>query len=323
MVVRWSRSRRGPTSSARSGGAEGGRAVQRIVVVVGATASGKTALAVRLAERLDGEIVSADSVQVYRRFDVGTGKPSAEERARARHHLVDVIEPLEPMDAARWATLAEAAIADIASRGKLPIVCGGTFLFVRALLHGLAAAPGADPALRARHQELAAREGRPALHAELARRDPASAARLHPNDLVRVSRALEVLELTGRPLGALHAEHGFRDARYAPALIGVARDGAALDERIARRVRSMLAAGWLDEVRALRTAGLGSARAMRSVGYRQLAEAIEAGEPDAPDLEARIVRATRVFARRQRTWLRDERVRWLTEGEAEGFTPSW
>src|SRR5688572_30525224 len=139
-----------------------------LLVIVGPTASGKTDLAVALAERLDAEIVSADSVQVYRRFEIGTGKPSAEQRARPPHHLIDVADPLEPMDAARWAALAEEAILDIRARGKRPIVCGGAFLWVRALLFGLAAAPPADPGVRARHAERAASEGRAALHAELA-----------------------------------------------------------------------------------------------------------------------------------------------------------
>lgn len=296
--------------------------MEEIVVVVGPTASGKTALAVALAERLGGEVVSADSVQLYRRFDVGTGKPSPEERARAPHHLIDAVEPDSPMDAARWAALADAAIADIVARGRVPIVCGGTFLFVRALLHGLAQAPPADASIRARHQELAARQGRAALHEELARRDSEAAARLHPNDLVRVSRALEVLELTGRPLGAAHAEHGFREAKYSPTIIGPARESAELDERITRRVRAMLAGGWVDEVQSLLAAGLGAARAMRSVGYRQIAEAIGAGVGELGPLEAQIVAATRVFARRQRTWLRDQPVRWLGEAEAERFHPA-
>src|SRR3954447_25898567 len=176
-------------------------------VVVGPTASGKTSLAIELCEKYDGEIVSADSVQVYRHFEVGTGKPSAEERARARHHLIDVIEPSEPMDAARFADLAELAIADIRARGKRPIVCGGTFLWVRALIHGLVPAPPADAGLRARHQARVNDVGRAGLHADLARVDPEAARRLAPNDFVRVSRALEVFELTGVRMSDWQAEH--------------------------------------------------------------------------------------------------------------------
>jgi tRNA dimethylallyltransferase len=287
-----------------------------LLVIVGPTASGKTDLAVALAERLDAEIVSADSVQVYRRFEIGTGKPSAEQRARAPHHLIDVADPLEPMDAARWAALAEEAILDIRARGKRPIVCGGAFLWVRALLFGLAAAPPADPGVRARHAERAASEGRAALHAELARVDPESAARLGPNDFVRVSRALEVFELSGRPLSSYHTEHGFREPRHRARFVGIGHARAALDERIARRARRMLDSGWIDEVKTLLAEGFAAARAMSSVGYRQIAEQLRtAGGAD--DLEDSIRRATRVFARRQRTWLRDEPVEWLTPEQAE------
>ncbi len=291
-----------------------------LLVVVGPTASGKTALAVRLAERLGGEVVSADSVQVYRRFEIGTGKPTAEERARAPHHLIDIVDPLEPMDAARWAALADEAIADIVARERRPIVCGGTFLWVRALLFGLADAPPADEAIRARHREHAEREGRAGLHSELARVDPKLAEKLAPNDFVRVSRALEVFELTGVTLSAWQAEHGFREPRHAARLLGVRHSREELDRRIEARARAMLDAGWVDEVRALLDQGFGQARAMRSVGYRQVAEAIESGEPVAEaSLMESIVRATRVFARRQRTWLREEPVEWLEPGEATAF----
>ncbi len=283
-----------------------------LVVVVGPTASGKTELAIRLAEERGGEIVSADSVQVYRRFDIGSGKPSAEERARAVHHVLDVLDPNEPIDAAGWATLATRAIDDIRARGREPIVCGGTFLWVRALLFGLASAPQADATIRARHRARAETDGRPALHAELAQIDPESAARLAPNDLVRVSRALEVHELTGIPLSRWQAEHGFRTPRYTARLIGVRRERDELDRRIEARVRAMLAAGWLDEVSALHAAGYGASRAMGAVGYKQVSLALASGAPiDTEALALSIVRATRIFARRQRTWLRDEPVEWL------------
>ncbi len=287
-----------------------------LLVVVGPTASGKTALAVRLAAERGGEIVSADSVQVYRHFDIGSGKPSADERARAVHHLLDVLDPNDPIDAAGWATLAARTIDDIRARGREPIVCGGTFLWVRALLFGLAGAPPADAAIRARHRARAEAEGRPALHAELARLDPESAARLAPNDLVRVSRALEVHELTGVPLSRWQAEHGFRSPRYTARLVGVRREREELDRRIEARVRAMLAAGLIDEVRALTAAGYGSSRAMGAVGYKQVSLALAADVPtDTDALALSIVRATRIFARRQRTWLRDEPVEWLEPGD--------
>ena len=278
-------------------------------VVVGPTASGKTDLALRLCEALGGEIVSADSVQVYTRFEIGTGKPSAEERARARHHLIDVVEPDRTLDAAQWAALADAAIADIRGRGRQPIVCGGTFLWVRALLWGLAGAPPADPALRAAHQARAQAEGRAALHAELARHDPISAAKLNPNDFVRVSRALEVFELSGMPLSQWHAQHAFRELRHPHRLIGIRHEPSTLDARIATRAQRMLDAGWVAEVERLMAEGFGEARAMGSVGYRQVHDAVKQGST--AGLGESITRATRVFARRQRTWLRDQPVRWL------------
>jgi tRNA dimethylallyltransferase len=281
-----------------------------LLVVVGPTASGKTDLAVTLAERFGGEVIGADSVQVYRGFDVGSGKPTAAERARAPHHVVDVADPLEPFDAQRFADLADQAIIAIRARHKVPIVCGGTYLWVRALLHGLAPAPPADAEVRARHAALAEAEGRAALHARLAAVDPESAARLAPNDLVRVSRALEVWELSGKPQGEWFAEHGFQSSRYRARLLGVRRDRDDLDARIAARTTRMLAAGWVDEVRALVSRGLGGARAMGSVGYRQVKDHLE-GRIEAEDLPGAIVRATRIFVRRQRTWLRDEPVTWV------------
>jgi tRNA dimethylallyltransferase len=290
-----------------------------LLVVVGPTASGKTELAVRLAERLGGEVVGADSVQVYRAFDIGSGKPTRAQLRRAAHHLVGIVDPLEPMDAATWAKLADAAIADIRARGKRAIICGGTFLWIKALLFGLAPAPPADPTVRQRHHEEAVRCGHQALHRRLSGVDPTSAERLDPNDLVRVSRALEVIELSGVPLSQWQQQHGFRDPRYTYRLVGIARRRPELDRRISQRIIAMLEAGWVQEVSQLLAQGYSSARAMESVGYRQIAEALAARTP-APgrdELEERIYRATRVFARRQQTWLRDQPVRWLSPEQAE------
>ncbi|XXU17337.1 tRNA (adenosine(37)-N6)-dimethylallyltransferase MiaA [Sorangium sp. So ce861] len=282
-----------------------------LLVVVGPTASGKTELAIRLAERFGGEVVSADSVQIYREFDLGSGKPTPAERARAPHHLIDAADPLEAIDAQRFAELAEAAIGGIRGRGRVPIVCGGTFLWVKALLFGLSPAPPADPEVRARHREIAEAEGRAALHARLAEVDPASAARLAPNDLVRVSRALEIYERSGRTQSAWHADHGFRERRHAARLLAVHRDRAELDRRIEARVAGWLEHGWVDEVRSLLARGYGGARAMGSVGYREVREHLEGGLP-AAELAPAIVRSTRVFVRRQRTWLRDQPVAYVT-----------
>ena len=289
---------------------------EELVVVVGPTASGKTALGVDLAERWGGEVVSADSVQIYRRFDAGSGKPSAAERARATHHLVDAIDPLEPMDAAIFAARADGAILDIRRRGRVPIVCGGAFLWVKALVRGLARGAPRDEAVRARHRDFAETDGRAALHAHLARVDPEAARRLAPNDLVRVSRALEVFEVTGTTQSAWHAAHGFNEERYKARLLGVARERAELDARISARVKGFLEAGWLEEVRGLLASGYGDARAMEAVGYREVRAHLE-GKLPASELETAIVRATRVFVRRQRTWLRDAPVVWV-EPDASG-----
>ena len=281
-----------------------------LIVIVGPTASGKTDLALELAERWNGEILSADSVQIYRGFDIGSGKPSAEERARAPHHLVDALGPLDPIDAAAFASMAERALGDIRSRGRVPIVCGGTFLWVKALVYGLADAPPADDALRLRHRALVDLEGRAALHLRLAQVDAVSAARLAPNDFIRVSRALEVFELTGKPLADWQAAHGFARPRHTARLYGVERQRDAIDKRIAERVDRWLAEGWIAEVAGLIEGGFAEARALGAIGYKQVREHLE-GRLSKAELAAAIVRATRVFVRRQRTWLRDEPVTYL------------
>lgn len=279
-------------------------------VIVGPTASGKTELALRLAEREGGEILSADSVQVYRYFDVGSSKPSAEEQARAAHHLIDLLEPNESMDTATWSALADERIATLRAAGKVPIVCGGTFLWVKTLLRGLAPAPRADEAVRARHRALVEQNGRAALHATLAKVDPEMAAKLNPNDFVRVSRALEVYELSGKPMSQWQAEHGFRQSRHHARLVGIERSGDEMDARIRARAEAMLQAGLREEVRGLMERGFADAKPMGSVGYKQVLAAERGELPEAELLDA-IVRATRIFVRRQRTWLRDEDVQWL------------
>jgi tRNA dimethylallyltransferase len=282
----------------------------KLIAIVGPTASGKTELAVALGERIGGEIVSADSVQVYDRFDIGSGKPTKEELARAPHHLVGVKGAHDPVDAAGYATLARAAIDDVRSRGKHAVVCGGTFLWVKALLFGLAEAPHADEVVRARHREIAATAGRGELHRMLSAVDAKSAARLHPNDQVRVSRALEVFELTGETMSALHERHAFRDVRYEAKLVARALTPEALTVRIERRVDAWLATGWIEEVAALVSDGYAESRAMGSVGYRQVLAHVR-GELPREELSVAITRATRVFARRQRTWLNHADVTWV------------
>jgi tRNA dimethylallyltransferase len=285
-------------------------------VLVGETASGKTRLAVTLARAWGGEIVGADSVQVYRGFDVGSGKPTADELCGVPHHLIDVAAPGEPFDAGRYVDLADATIAEVRGRGRRPIVCGGTYLWVRALLHGLAEAPRAPAELRARLQDEVTREGAPALHARLAAVDPAAAARLHPNDATRVTRALEVFEATGRTLSDFQAAHGFRERRYRARLFAIRHAREAIERRIAARAEQMLTAGWIDEVRRLLAAGHAETKPMRAVGYAEVRAHLEGALPEAELLPA-IVRATRVFARRQRTWLAKADVTWIDANVVE------
>jgi tRNA dimethylallyltransferase len=281
-----------------------------LLAVVGPTASGKTELACDLAEAASGEVISIDSVQIYRRFDIGSGKPTAAEVARAPHHLVSIRDAHEAIDAAELSKLARSAIADVVARGKRPILCGGTFLWMKAAIFGLAEAPPADEEIRVRHKRIAEDLGRPELHRQLAQVDPASAARLHPNDLVRVSRALEVFEQGGRPMSALQEDHRFQSSAYEALFVGRETTAEELTARIRRRVEAWLLAGWIDEVRDLARDGYDDTRAMTSVGYREVA-AYTKGQLSRDALADAIVRSTRVFARRQRTWLRSVDVTWL------------
>jgi tRNA dimethylallyltransferase len=272
---------------------------------MGPTASGKSALALALAEGFGGEIVSVDSAQVYRGMDIGTAKPSAAERARVAHHLIDIVDPTEAYSAARFVRDALAAIASIRARGRLPIVTGGTMLYFKALTEGLSALPRADAAVRAELDGRAAREGWPALHAELARVDPVTAARLAPTDAQRIQRALEVHRLSGVPLSLLQGRRRPEGLGATLAIALVPSDRAALHAAIERRFDAMIAAGLVEEVRGLRdrfelAPGMPS---MRSVGYRQAWEFLE-GRIDAASLRAQGVAATRQLAKRQLTWLR-------------------
>ncbi|WP_119287388.1 tRNA (adenosine(37)-N6)-dimethylallyltransferase MiaA [Azohydromonas sediminis] len=282
----------------------------RWVGIAGPTASGKSALALELAAtwHCPVEIVSVDSALVYRGMDVGTAKPSAAERATVPHHLIDLLDPAQPYSAAQFAADATRLIGEIAARGALPLLVGGTMLYFKALVDGLDEIPAADAAIRAALDAEAAARGWPALHAELARVDPPTAARLAPNDAQRIQRALEVWRATGRPLSSYHR----RTANATPDAALIALEPASrawLHERIARRFAAMLDAGLLDEVRRLRARGdlhLGLP-SMRCVGYRQAWQALDEGlTGDA--LRQRVldtgVAATRQLAKRQLTWLR-------------------
>jgi len=280
-----------------------------VAVLAGPTASGKTRLAVEVALRLGAEVVSADSQQLYRGLAVGTARPGPEETAGVPHHLLDLADPGEGMDAARWAALADAAIAGIAARGRLPLVVGGTGLYLRALLHGVVEAPGRDPALRARLEAEAAREGRAALHRRLEAVDPASAARIRPNDLVRVIRALEIAA-GGRRASELRDAHAFAPRRYAYRLLALDVPRPELHRRIDERARAMVEGGLLAEAAAL-VARLGTPLPKLPLGYADAAACLR-GEIGREELARRVAVAHRRYARRQVVWLRKERdVEWI------------
>ena len=297
--------------------------LQPLVVIAGPTATGKTAAAIEVARQFDGELVGADSVQVYRGFDIGSAKPGADELEGLPHHLLDVLDPDQDIDAVAYANLADAAIRSIHDRGHLPVVVGGTGLWIRALVRGLVDVPPVDPGVRERLEKTAAARGAPALHAKLALVDPISADAVHPNDTLRIVRALEVYEQTGTPLGALRAAHALGEPRYRAVFIVLDMDREQHGVVIEERAKEMLDAGWVDEVRALRTQWGDDIRPFGSVGYREVLEHVRDGIPLEETLR-QVRKSTRVYARRQRTWFKGEPgVSWRSESaelrEASGL----
>jgi tRNA dimethylallyltransferase len=279
-----------------------------IVVVAGPTASGKTAAALALARALDGELVGADSVQVYRGFDVGSAKPTRDELGAIPHHLLDVIDPDGFIDAVIYAELADAAIDAVHTRGRLPIVVGGTGLWIRALVRGLLDVPPPDPTIRAALEAEVATLGAPAMHTRLQELDPLAAAAIHPNDAFRIVRALEIHAQTGRPAGELRAEHALGSPRAPTFFATLEVPPDVLQPRIDARLHAMLAAGFAEEVRALLERWPRTTRAFGSVGYKEMVAHVLDGVPLDETLAA-MRKATRVYARRQRTWFaREPRV---------------
>ncbi len=283
------------------------------IALMGPTASGKTAAAIELARRHGGEIVSVDSALVYRGLEIGAAKPDQAERAGIPHHLLDLRDPWQSYSAAEFAADAAAAVRDIVARGRLPILAGGTGLYFRALLQGLSPMPEADPALRAQIAAEADALGWSALHAQLARVDPAAARRIHATDPQRIQRALEVYRLTGKPISHWQAQPGVArlPARVLKLVLAPA-ERALLHARIERRFDLMLAAGFLDEVRRLRAlpqmAGVAAPLdlpAIRAVGYRQAWQFLD-GQDTAAGFRDKAIFATRQLAKRQLTWLRGE-----------------
>jgi tRNA dimethylallyltransferase len=289
---------------------------QKIVIILGPTAVGKSELALRLALELNAEIVNADSQQVYRYMDVGTGKPSVAERRRVRHHVVDVVNPDEEFNAALFRRLAAESISDMVGRGRRTVVCGGTGLYIKTLTHGLFTGPARDPLVRAALGAEAERDGLAALYARLGRQDPEATAWIHPNDRQRIVRALEVYQLTGKPMSQWQKEHAFAEAPYQTLAIGRNRERAELYGAIDRRCDRMIENGLLEEVRQLAARGYSlELKALQSVGYRHMGMVLR-GEcllQEAVDL---MKRDTRRLAKRQLTWFRNDReIRWFHPSE--------
>ena len=281
-----------------------------VLALVGPTAAGKTELALAVAERLGAEVVSADAMLVYRGMDIGTAKPTPGERARVPHHLVDLVDPGEEFSVARFQPLARAAIAEVLGRGRMPLLVGGSGLYFHAVVDDFVFPP-TDQAVRVRLEAEAARVGLPELYRRLAAADPPAAARIQPANLRRMVRALEVMELTGRPFSSFRAAMDATEARYRLTVLGLDPGPELLRARVAERVAAMAEAGLVEEVRRLAERPL-SRTARQALGYKELLDAMEQGTPVAEALEA-VVRRTRAYARRQLAWFRrDPRVRWST-----------
>jgi tRNA dimethylallyltransferase len=286
---------------------------KRVAAIVGPTAVGKTRVALDVAEALDAEIVSMDSMQIYKGMDIGTDKASPEMRARVRHHLIDLHPPMHDLTVAEFQTLARVAIEDIVNRGKLPILVGGSGLYFRSVVDDLNFPPR-SPEVRADLEEEAERIGARALHSRLSDVDPTAATRIEPDNLRRTIRALEVIELTGRPFSENEGWDSY-ESRYDLTVAGLTRPRPELYFRIDERALAMIEQGLLDEVAGLRESGIGTTAA-QALGYRQVLEA----EPGTTNFELveRIARATRRFARRQESWFRaDPRIRWFEAGEPD------
>lgn len=280
-----------------------------LIIVVGPTASGKSGVAVTLAQQLNGEVLSADSVQVYRSFNIGTGKITPEEMQGIPHHLLDLKEPDEPYDAACFQRDADQVIQDIHQRNRCVIVAGGTGLYIRALLHGLFDLPS-DPEVRKALQQQTEEQGSIRMHQQLQQVDPKAASWISPNDKVRIVRALEVYQLSGRTYTDMVAEHGHREQRYPSKLIGIMPERPHLYATIEQRITAMLEEGWSTEVEALREMGYtASLKPMQAIGYRELNQMLD-GSLCPTETEQRIRKSTKTYAKRQLTWFRKENVEW-------------
>jgi len=289
----------------------------RVAALVGATASGKTAVALALAAGLNAEIVNADSLQVYRELDIGTAKPSLEERALVPHHLIDVADPPEMYDAARFSREGRAVLEELRRRGVPPLVVGGTGLYLKALLSGLFAEGEPAPGVRDRVRRDLRDLGLPALYARLIHLDPATASRLHPHDTYRIVRALEVIAATGQPLSEFINAHRFKDAPYEVLKLGLKLDREELYRRIDLRVELMLEAGWLDEIEGLLRRYPPDLKPLQALGYRHLINYLT-GRWSWDEALTWLTRDTRRYAKRQFTWFgSDPEIRWFPPDQVE------
>ncbi|BBO89419.1 tRNA (adenosine(37)-N6)-dimethylallyltransferase MiaA [Desulfosarcina ovata] len=289
----------------------------KIVVVCGPTGAGKTGFAIDLARRFNGEIIGADSMQIYRHMDIGTAKPTPAEQAAVLHHMIDIVDPDEDFDAAAYAAMAGDIVRRVVARGRRAFVVGGTGLYIKALIYGLFEQGPSDAAVRERLRAQAQADGGEAMYRKLARIDPTAAGRIHPNDTYRTLRALEIYKITGKPLSVVQQRHGFREPRFTSLEIGLSWPRPILYDRINRRVDEMMAQGFLDEVGQLLAAGYTrDLKSMQSLGYRHLAAVIE-GEAILDDTLRTLKRDHRRYAKRQLTWFgAREGIHWLTPDQS-------
>ena len=283
----------------------------KVIVICGPTGIGKTAVGIQLAERLGGEIISADSMQIYRYMDIGTAKPTVDEQDRILHHMIDIVNPDEDFDAVRFAETAREKVMQLHQRGVVPLVVGGTGLYIKALLQGLFQSDPVDPAIRERLKKEAAQFGSSALYDRLKQVDPDTAGRLHPNDSYRITRALETMESTGRTISEHQQDHGFADEPFHALKICLQMDRQTLYERIDQRVDLMVEAGLVDEVKKLLAMGYSAdLKSMQSIGYRHMAEFL-AERLSRDECVRTLKRDTRRFAKRQFTWFSaDQQIKW-------------
>ncbi len=291
----------------------------RLIAIVGPTASGKSQVAMDIASKINAEIISADSMQIYKYMDIGTGKPSLEDRERIPHHLIDIIFPDEAFSAANFKEKARGVIDELRKAGKNILIVGGTGLYIKALLHGLFPSPKADQSLRKELREKARRFGGAFLLQELKDADPVVASRLHPNDVLRIIRALEVYRQTGIPLSRWQEKHAFGDCPYEALKIGLMREREEIYLQIENRVDHMITWGFEEEVRSLLDRGYGRhLKSMQGLGYKRMVEYV-CGECDLDEALRLIKRETKAYAKRQLTWFRnDPEVRWVDYPKAKG-----